>query len=239
MLPVVRCLAIVTLLGAGAGAWAEPGAIYTCVDAQGRRITSDRRIMECLDREQKQLNSSGTVRRTVPPTLTASERAALDEREHRRAEEELRRTEERRVDRLLLARYPNQDAHDSERAKALQTVQEAIDSGDRRIVELREQRHRLEQQTEFYKSAAKWPAQLKRQLDENQQQIEAQQRFIAAQDEERKRVNTRFDDELARLKALWAQRAAAAAAATASGAGTGASAAGAVRTGSSRSGAAK
>jgi hypothetical protein len=245
MLPVSRCLAIVALLGAGAGARAEPGAIYTCVDAQGRRITSDRRIVECLDREQKQLNSSGTVRRTVPPTLTASERAAQEEREHRRAEEELRRLEERRVDRLLLARYPNQEVHDAERAKALQTVQDAIDSGNRRIVELHGQRHRLEQQTEFYKSAAKWPPQLRRQMEENQEQLEAQQRFIAAQEEERKRVNTRFDDELARLKVLWAQRTAAAA--TASGAAPGtaaatasaAAAAAAPRAGAPRPGAAK
>jgi hypothetical protein len=216
MLPVLRCLAATLLVGAAAGAWAESatGAIYACVDAQGRRITSDRPIMECLDREQKLLNSSGTVRRMLPPSLTASERAEQEERERRRAEEDLRRVEERRLDRALLSRYPNQLAHDTERASALQTVQEAIDSGQRRIVELREQRRRLEQETEFYKTPSKWPGRLKRQLEENEQQIEAQQRFIVAQDEERKRVNTRYDDELARLKVLWAQRAAASAAAS-------------------------
>jgi hypothetical protein len=215
MLPALRCLAAATVLaGAGAAAWAQVGgAIYTCVDAQGRRITSDRPIMECLDREQKQLNSSGTVRRTVPPSLTASERAELEQREHRRAEEELRRAEERRLDRALLARYPNQQVHDIERAKALQAVQDVIDAGGRRIAELGEQRHKLNEETEFYKTPSKWPARLKRQIDENQQQVEAQQRFIAAQDEERKRVTAHFDEELARLRILWAQRAAASAAA--------------------------
>lgn len=217
MLPALRCLAATVLVGAAAGAWAEspPGAIYACVDAQGRRITSDRPIMDCLDREQKLLNPSGTVRRMLPPSLTASERAEQEERERRRAEEELRRVEERRLDRALLSRYPNQAAHDTERASALQAVQESIDSGRRRIVELREQRRKLEQETEFYKTPSKWPGGLKRQLDENEQQIEAQQRFIVAQDEERKRVNTRYDDELARLKVLWAQRAAASGAASA------------------------
>ena len=214
MLPALRCLAALVLVVAAAGAWAESpgGAIYTCVDAQGRRITSDRPIMECLDREQKQLNSSGTLRRLVPPSLTASERAEQEEREHRRAEEEMRRVEERRLNRALLSRYPSQGAHDAERASALQAVQDAIDSGQRRIVELREQRHRLEQETEFYKTPSKWPIRLKRQMEENQQQIDAQQRFIAGQEDERQRVNTRFDEELARLKGLWAQRDAAAAA---------------------------
>ena len=214
MLPALRCLAATVLVVAAAGAWAQSsgGAIYSCVDAQGRRITSDRPIMECMDREQKLLNSSGTVRRLVPPSLTASERAEQEERERRRAEEDLRRVEERRLNRALLSRYPNQGAHDAERASALQAVQDAIDSGQRRIVELREQRRHLEQETEFYKTPAKWPIRLKRQMEENQQQIDAQLRFIAAQDDERRRVNTRFDEELARLKGLWAQRDAAAAA---------------------------
>ncbi len=217
MLPVVRCLVATALVAAAALAWGQPtgaAAIYTCVDAQGRRITSDRPIVECLDREQKQLNSNGTVRRTVPPSFTASERAELEERERLREEEAMRRAEERRLDRALLARYPNQQAHDVERANALQAVQDAIDSGRRRILDLREQRRQLDDQTEFYKSPSKWPARLKRQIDENQQQIDAQLRFIATQDDERRRVITRFDEELARLRGLWAQRAAAAAAAS-------------------------
>jgi hypothetical protein len=214
MLRLLRCLAVTALVAAAVGARAQTAApIYTCVDAQGRRITADRPIAECMDREQKLLNGSGTVRGRIPPSLTASERAEQEERERRRAEEEMRRLEERRLDRALLARYPGQEAHDAERAKALQAVQDAIDSGRRRIVELQAQRHRLHEETEFYKTPAKWPARLKRQIDENQQQVEAQERFIAGQDEERRRVNTRFDEELARLKGLWAQRAAAAAAA--------------------------
>ncbi|MDP1270894.1 DUF4124 domain-containing protein, partial [Klebsiella pneumoniae] len=49
--------------------------IYTCVDASGRRITSDRPITQCLDREQHELTGSGTVKRVIPPSYTAEERA--------------------------------------------------------------------------------------------------------------------------------------------------------------------
>ena len=52
---------------AGTALAADPGksagGIYTCVDAYGRRITSDRPIPECMDREQRQLSSSGVSRR--------------------------------------------------------------------------------------------------------------------------------------------------------------------------------
>ena len=88
-----RPLAGLVLAAALGQGWAQPQApagIYTCVDAKGRRLTSDRPIVDCLDREQKELNSSGTVRRTLGPSLTASERAAREERDRKAAEERQR-----------------------------------------------------------------------------------------------------------------------------------------------------
>lgn len=45
--------------------WAQPPSgsnIYTCIDASGVRITSDRLIPQCQDREQRVLGPSGVVR---------------------------------------------------------------------------------------------------------------------------------------------------------------------------------
>ncbi len=47
-----RRLATLALLG-GSQVWAQQSAIYTCTDAQGRRITSDRPIAACIDRPQR------------------------------------------------------------------------------------------------------------------------------------------------------------------------------------------
>ena len=196
--------------GALTGAWAE--GIYMCVDAQGRRITSDRPIRECVDREQKEFNPSGTVRRVVPPTPTATERAAIEARERKAAEEQQRIAEQKRVQKVLVARYPNQAAHDADRAKALQAVEDVIASAQKRVAELREERKAMEREAEFYKAPQQRPPKLMRQFEDNDQQLAAQQRFIAAQDEEKKRITARFDDELAQLKQLWAQKQAAASA---------------------------
>ncbi len=186
-----------------------PGAgIYTCIDAKGRRLTSDRPILECIDREQKELSSTGTVRRTLGPSLTASERAELEERERKAAEERQRQVDTKRVQRALVARYPNQAAHDAERESALKTLQDTIAAGNRRLADLQEQHRKLLGETEFYRSPAQWPPALKRQIEENQQQIAGQQRFLAAQEEEKSRINSSFDEELARLRQLWAQPAA-------------------------------
>ena len=48
---------------------------------------------------------------------------------------------------------------------------------------------------------------LRRKLVSNDADIEEQQRFIAAQGQEKNRISKRFDAELAQLKQLWAARA--------------------------------
>lgn len=187
---------------------ARAEGIYTCVDAKGRRLTSDRPIIECIDREQTQISPTGQVLKRIGPSLTAEERAAQDEKARLAAEETKRQLEEKKRDRALLARYPDQSVHDKERHAALATVDEVIETANERTEELHEQRKKLDTELEFYKGDLnKAPAKLKRQIDENEQQVAAQARFIANQEEEKKRVNARYDQELARLRVLWAQRA--------------------------------
>jgi hypothetical protein len=208
--PVLRGRAIVGgLLFAGLFGQAGADDIYTCVDAQGRRVTADRPITECIDREQKQLNPSGTVRRRIGPSLTAKERAAEEEQARKAIEERARIEEEKKRDRALLVRYPDRRAHDKERLAAIALADDAIVAARKSIDELVAARKRLDTELEFYgNDPAKVPPKLKRQIEENEQHVAAQGRFIANQDEEKKRINAQFDEELVKLKQLWAQRAA-------------------------------
>ncbi len=199
----VRAAAAAGLLGVLAGAWAQGPRVYACTDAQGRRLTADRPILECIDREQKVMGVNG-VRITVPPTPTAREREAQAEQERRAAEERQKLANARRADRALLGRYPSQAVHDLERAKALQAVEDVVAGLQRYLDELHAQRKKLLEETEFYKGPAQYPPRLQRQLQESEQAIAAQRRALAAQAEEKNRVAARFDEELARLKTLWA-----------------------------------
>ena len=205
-MPAVPSLPVLALLAGLAGsAWGQTAGIYSCVDGKGRRLTSDRPIAECIDREQKQLNANGTVRRTIGPTLTPAERAAQDERDRKEAEERQRKAEEKRLDRALLARYPSQDVHDGERLKALRTQHEAIATAQQLVGELQQQRRLLEAEARNYKNPSEWPAKLRGQMEDNDQQVAAQQRVIAGQQAESRRIGARFDEELAKLKVLWAR----------------------------------
>lgn len=202
----VRILAAALLLaGCALPGAAQPG-IYSCVDAQGRTVTADRPIAACIDREQKELNPSGSVKRMVPPTLTARERALAEEKARQAQEEKARAAEERKRNHALITRYPDQAAHDRERSAALSVADEVVAAATKRIAALAADRRKLDAEMEFYrKDPSKAPARLKRQLEENAQHTSAQQRFIAGQEGEKQRINARFDEELAKLRTLWAE----------------------------------
>ena len=199
----IRVRVLVSLVVAAwccqAGAQAR---IYRCVDAKGRRLTADRPIMECLDREQKQYGDNGTVKGKLPPSYTAEERAIEDEKHHQAQVAAQRQAEFKRRDRVLLNRYPNAASHQREREASLARLDDAIGAGEQRLADLARQRKDLEQQSAGAKTVAK-SNQAKRQLDENAENLSAQQRLLAAQRDERQRIASRFDDEFARLQVLW------------------------------------
>jgi hypothetical protein len=189
---------------------AQPAAtqdIYTCVDARGRKLTSDRPIPECNDREQKMLNPSGTLKARVAPALTALERLELEAKAKAEQEERARANEEKRRDRALLIRYPSQAVHDKERTLALARIGVVRQAAAKRVDELLREGTAINQEMEFYrKDPSKAPPSVRRQVDEVAQSLAVQGRFIADQDGELKRVNARFDEEQMRLKQLWAMQ---------------------------------
>jgi Domain of unknown function (DUF4124) len=195
----------VVLLGAGLWSTLVQAQIYSCVDSKGRRLTSDRPIVECLDREQQQHGNTGIVRKTLPPSYTADERAKLDAQRKVEEEQRARVQEEKRRDRALLIRYPTQVVHDKERAEALAQIDEVVGAVNKRELALVAQRKEIQVELEFYQGdISKAPNWLKRKLEDNEKQMVVQKRFLDEQAQEKQRINARFDEELVKLKQLWA-----------------------------------
>ena len=196
------------LLGTQSGfAQDNKGGIYSCIDSQGRRITSDRPIPECMDREQRVLGTTGVVKRVMPPNYTAEERSKIEDQKKIEKAEVARIAEEKRRDRALITRYPNQGVHDKERNDALAQIDDVVNAVKKRSKVLTEQRGDIDSELEFYQSdVKKAPAWLQRKLEDNVQQLEIQQRFLAEQAQEKKRISARFDEELVKLRQLWAAR---------------------------------
>ncbi|WP_140634773.1 DUF4124 domain-containing protein [Methylibium rhizosphaerae] len=199
--------AALLLLSSGAACFAAPdsgaGSIYTCIDARGRKLTSDRPILECLDREQRVLNKDGSQRQTLPPSMTADERAAVEEAERRKAAERVARQDAIRRDRNLLNRFPNLAAHNRAREAALDDVRKAVKASEQRLAAIEAERKPLLNEAEFYKGK-QLPAKLKTQLEFIDVTAEAQKTLVQNQQAEVVRITALYDQELERLKKLWA-----------------------------------
>jgi hypothetical protein len=176
--------------------------IFTCIDANGKRITSDRTIPECVAREQKALNADGSVKRIVPPTLTADERAEQEAKEREAAAERVARQDATRRDRNLVARYPNEAAHRKAREAALDDVRNSVRISESRVKLLTAERKPLLDESEFYVNKP-LPPKLKAALDANDAALAAQRTLIQNQEVEVSRINALYDAELTRLKRLW------------------------------------
>lgn len=194
------------VLSAPAMAQKSPEAgIYSCTDAQGRRLTADRPIAACVDREQRVYGPSGVERTRVGPTLTEVEREALAAQRRQQLLAEQRARDEVRRQRALAYRYPDKISHDAERAAAIAQIDDLVVLGQRRVADLRSERRKLDTEMEFYaRDPAKAPAALRRHITQNDEALAEQARYLAVQDQEKRRVHQRFDAELAQLRQLWA-----------------------------------
>ena len=178
-------------------------AIFTCNLPDGRRLTSDRSIPECSGREQRILNSDGSLRTIVPPSLTPAERAEKESRDRRAEIERQAQQDAVRRDRNLVQRYPDEVSHGRAREAALDAARTAMKASEKRVQELAAERKPLLVEAEFYKGKP-LPPKLRQQLEANDAAADAQRNAIQNQQAEIERINKLYDLELGRLKRLWA-----------------------------------
>ena len=182
---------------------AASAPIYSCVDANGRRLSSDRPIPECLSQEQNVLGKDGTVRKKVPPMLSPEQQAQKDAERAAQARAQAARMEQVRNDRLLLSRYPTLAAHDQARQRALESTQKAIDTIQLRIAQLETERVVLANERAGLGVKAV-PENLKMRTNANDGSLEAQRTLLHSMEAERARINLQYDNERQRLALLLA-----------------------------------
>jgi hypothetical protein len=198
-------LSLVCTAPSWAAAAEPPGGpdakIYTCVDAQGRRYSSDRPIPECLSQEQRLLGRDGSPRGLLPPLNSRDEQERLEQLRQQQAQELAVRNEAVRRDRNLLSRYPDLSAHDVARRRALVPVLKLIASATSRVAALEADASKLSRERAAL--AGKAPSEdLKSRTSVNEGALEAQRNILKNQELERERLNAQFDAEHQRLRWL-------------------------------------
>jgi hypothetical protein len=175
--------------------------IYSCKDASGRTISSDRPIAECADRERRVLNEDGSVQKVIAPPLTPEQRRKKEEEEVRQEAEKRREAEQRRKDQALLATYRSEKELEAAFERALSVPTEGAKASHFRINALRAQLDKILLESEFYVGKP-WPPALKRKLSEVQGALDAEVRNIDDKAAEIERVNAKFKADLERFRNL-------------------------------------
>lgn len=190
-----------------ASVMAQPSSasgIYTCIDAGGRRITADRPIAQCADREQRVLGPTGVERKRIGPVLTEAEMAQRLEQQRQEQLQQQREQDVRRRDAALLARYPSRERHEAVRRASLQQIEELKAVAQQRLNDLHKDKDKLSKELEFYqRDASKIPPRLHSSLQDVDRMVSEQQAIVQAHNDEAVRVSQRFDAELLRLQPLW------------------------------------
>jgi hypothetical protein len=187
---------------------ADPGGtprIFQCVLPDGKRVTSDKPIAECMNvgKAQRELNKDGSEKGVVEAPLTEDEKAERERLRRQREAEKTAQDIEIRRDRDMLKRFPNEAAHAKAREKALDDVANSVRNSEARSKLLLRDRKPVLEEHELYPPPKQAPAKLKLQLDANDASLEAQRSLVQNQQTEVVRINALYDAELARLRKLW------------------------------------
>ena len=177
------------------------GRIYTCKDASGKTITSDRPLPECQGREGRVLSKTGTTVQTIEAPLTDEQKAAREAEEEKKKETAAVRAEQLRRDKALLSTYQNLDDLESKRQRALLQVEREMRESEKRMGVLEKAEQENKQEQEFYKRK-QMPVELKRRVDENEGALRAEKLLLASKKAEIVQVNSKFDDDKKRYTEL-------------------------------------
>jgi len=195
-------LALLTALAAPVVATAQGRTIYCC-DVDGRPVCGDILPSACYGRGYRELSTSGTLRRYVPPPLTAEEIALRDEKARRRKEAEAVALKQRRLDQALLETYPSVTAIADRRDRALADVDRTIADLRVREKELIARKARFERELGAY-GGQKVPPGLAEDLHNVAGEIAAQRSIIDAKLRERELLRARFEEDRSRYLELTA-----------------------------------
>jgi hypothetical protein len=181
--------------------------IYTCKDAAGRTLTSDRPIPECADRSMFVRQNSAQGQKEIPRPKTAEERRKAEvEQEKQKIADQLEE-QRKREELYLLANFKSEGDIEMTRQQTLDVIKEKIRVGSEQMKAV--DHLLLELQAEQNNGLAKSPAEnanLQSRANQLVLSIKNSRESVARYEVEKKLVNTQYDDILSRYREIVLKR---------------------------------
>ncbi|MDP5009354.1 MAG: DUF4124 domain-containing protein [Glaciimonas sp.] len=201
-----RCNVLSSLIVASITAMLLPisahAQIFSCKDAAGRTISSDRPMPECANRAVRELSANGFVKHEIPAPLNAEQKRQQQLKDEKRQAAAEALEQQRQQDKALLARYHSEDDITASRQYYLALSQDFI-KRDRAIInDAEKQLEAVRIEAEFYKKKKVLPLALRNKIEDANRAIDKCKKNIAEHQTEAVNINAKFDDTVKRFREL-------------------------------------
>ncbi len=192
----------------GLGITLPAAARITCCDVDGKRVCGDPPPPQCVNKAKTVFNKGG-VAKDVEAPLTEEQKAAREAEKARKVEEEKQAAEQARRDRALTGSYSSEREIDKALERSIANVEKNASQANARLETAQKKQTDLAKEKEFYLKKP-MPAQLKRQVEENEKEIAAQEAILKQKDADIEALKVRFGEDKKRYQQLMGKSAPAA-----------------------------
>lgn len=175
-------------------------ARITCCDVEGKRTCGDPPPQQCVNKA-KTVFAKGGVAKEIEAPLTEEQKAAREAEKARKAEEEKQAAEQARRDRALTGSYSSEKEIDQALERSIANIEKNASQAKSRLETAQKKQPELAKEKEFYLKKP-MPAQLKRQVEENEKEIAAQEATLKQKDADIEAVRVRFAEDKRRYQQL-------------------------------------
>lgn len=179
--------------------------IYSCEDEQGRMISSDRPIRDCARREMRVLNRDGSLREVIPPPMTRDQRKQAERYDLERKDALARSRARQARDRSLLISFEDELSLETMRRRHLTEIDAEIRVATGRILTLDKELKAAQAEADRQateRAGRPLPFIYQQRITDAANAILAEDALIRDRQNERERINERFDADASRLREL-------------------------------------
>ena len=174
-------------------------ARITCCDVEGKRTCGDPPPQQCVNKA-KTVFTGGTAKEVEAP-LTEEQKTAREAEKARKVEEEKQAAEQARRDRALTGSYSSEKEIDQALERSIANIEKNASQAKSRLETAQKKQPELTKEKEFYLKKP-MPAQLKRQVEENEKEIAAQEATLKQKDADIEALKLRFGEDKKRYQQL-------------------------------------
>lgn len=179
--------------------------IFRCTNAQGKVLTSDRPIPECVTRGMKVYSNNGRFKHNVLPPQTAEEKQKVAQELERKKQEELAEEEQKKEERYLLAHYSTESDVEDARKRAVEVLSDKQRFASEQLQALSQLMSSLQDELKKSKKTTQEFDSIKRRADSLSDNVSSTRKSIDFYQQEIERTNREYDETLKRYRAVFAK----------------------------------